>query len=108
MFGFVSNSIFDSVIMSNRNHNVYENLNLFEEIWERKMNVKRRRIRKKKRSKSNILIIMYYYCRNAQKKSDDNDLKTAAFRPPVQQKKKNKRPIKGQKRGKFLFYDCYL
>ena len=36
MFGFVSNSIFDSVIMSNRNHNVYENLNLFEEIWEKK------------------------------------------------------------------------
>ena len=51
---------------------------------------------------------MYYYCRNAQKKSDDNDLKTAAFRPPVQQKKKNKRPIKGQKRGKFHFDDYNL
>lgn len=36
LFGFVSNSIFSSVIMSNRNHNVYENLNLFEEIWEKK------------------------------------------------------------------------
>ena len=36
VFGFVSNSIFSSVTMSNRNHNVYENLNLFEEIWEKK------------------------------------------------------------------------
>lgn len=93
--------------MSNKKRNIYEDLYMVDELWEKRDEKKDENTKKLEKKQKYLHLILCYFCRIAQKKTEDDDLKSAAFRPPVQQKKKNQRPIRGQKRGKaslFVFY----